>query len=67
MASSQPEYIDPDIAADAVQALDRNVNVPSDRIGVTVKDGCLTLEGKVGWGYQKEAAEQSCFAGSMFV
>lgn len=40
-----------------MQALERNVNVPSDRISVTVKDGWLTLEGKVGWGYQKEAAE----------
>jgi osmotically-inducible protein OsmY len=26
---------------------------------VTVKDGWLTLEGKVGWGYQKEAAEHA--------
>jgi osmotically-inducible protein OsmY len=53
------EHIDPDIAADAVKSLERNVNVPSDRIRVTVKDGWLTLEGKVGWGHQKEAAEQS--------
>jgi osmotically-inducible protein OsmY len=42
-----------------VQSLERNVNVPSDRIQVTVKDGWLTLEGKVGWGYQKEAAEHA--------
>jgi osmotically-inducible protein OsmY len=53
------EYIDPDIAADAVKSLERNVHVPSGRISVTVKDGWLTLEGKVGWGYQKEAAEQA--------
>jgi osmotically-inducible protein OsmY len=53
------EWIDPDIAAEAVQSLERNVNVPSDRIQVTVKDGWLTLEGKVGWGYQKEAAEHA--------
>ena len=42
-----------------MQSLERNVNVPSDRISVTVKDGWLTLEGKVGWGYQKESAEQA--------
>jgi osmotically-inducible protein OsmY len=53
------EHIDPDIAADAVKSLERNVNVPGDRINVTVKDGWLTLEGKVGWGYQKEAAENA--------
>jgi osmotically-inducible protein OsmY len=51
------ERVDPDIAAEAVQSLKRNVNVPSDRIRVTVKNGWITLEGKVGWGYQKEAAE----------
>jgi osmotically-inducible protein OsmY len=53
------EHIDPDIAADAVKSIERNVHVPSDRISVTVKDGWLTLEGKVGWGYQKEAAENA--------
>ena len=53
------ERIDPDIATDTVQALERSVNVPSDRISVTVKGGWLTLEGKVGWGYQKEAAENA--------
>ncbi len=53
------KHIDPDIAAAAVKSLERNVHVPSERISVTVKDGWLTLEGKVGWGYQKEAAEQA--------
>jgi len=53
------EWIDPEIAAEAVQSLERNVNVPSNCIMVTVKDGWLTLEGKVGWGYQKEAAERA--------
>src|SRR5215470_15347935 len=42
------EWIDPEIAAEAVQSLERNVNVPSNCIMVTVKDGWLTLEGKVG-------------------
>jgi osmotically-inducible protein OsmY len=53
------EWIDPEIAAEAVQSLGRNVNVPGNRIKVTVKDGWITLEGKVGWSYQKEAAERA--------
>jgi osmotically-inducible protein OsmY len=53
------EWIDPEIAAEAVLSLGRNVNVPGARIRVTVKYGWLTLEGKVGWGYQKEAAERA--------
>jgi osmotically-inducible protein OsmY len=59
------EWIDPEIAAEAVQSLERNVNVPGDRIRVTVKDGWLTLDGKVGWCYQKGAAEHAvrCLAG----
>jgi osmotically-inducible protein OsmY len=53
------EWIDPEIAAEAAQSLERNVNVPSDRITVTVKDGWFTLDGKAVWGYQKEAAERA--------
>lgn len=53
------EWIDPEIAGEAVKSIERNANVPSDRIRVTVKDGWLTLEGKVGWRYQKEAAERA--------
>jgi osmotically-inducible protein OsmY len=53
------EWIDPEIAAEAVQIIEHNVNAPSDRIKVTVKDGWLTLDGKVGWSYQKEAAERA--------
>jgi osmotically-inducible protein OsmY len=53
------EWIDPEIAAEAVKSIERNANVPSDRIRVTVKDGWLTLEGKAGWCFQKEAAERA--------
>lgn len=59
------ERVDPDLAADAVQALALNASVPRDYIKVIVKSGWLTLEGEVGWGYQREAAERSvrCLAG----
>jgi osmotically-inducible protein OsmY len=53
------ERIDPEITAEAVQSLKRKVNVPGACIMVMVKDGWLTLEGKVGWCYQKGAAERA--------
>jgi osmotically-inducible protein OsmY len=35
------------------------VNVPDDQITVTVRDGCVTLEGSVDWMFQKKAAENA--------
>jgi len=48
---------DADIAAAALSALKWDTTVPEDRIKVTIRDGWITLEGKVDWGYQKETAE----------
>jgi osmotically-inducible protein OsmY len=48
---------DPDIAMSAVHALESHINVPDDRIKVTIKDGWLTLEGTVDWRFQRDAAE----------
>lgn len=53
------ERVDPDIATDAVRALERNVSVPDHLIKVMVKKGWLTLEGRLDWVFQKEAAEQA--------
>lgn len=50
---------DPEIAADAVRALEAHVNVPAEKIKVTVRDGWVTLEGLLDWMYQKEAAESA--------
>ncbi|HWP42891.1 MAG TPA: BON domain-containing protein, partial [Blastocatellia bacterium] len=50
---------DPEIARDAVNALEANVLVPHDKIKVTVKDGWVTLEGNVEWQYQKTSAESA--------
>jgi len=50
---------DPDIAHAAVQALQWNISVPSDRIRVKVESGWLTLEGEVDWYSEKEAAESA--------
>lgn len=48
---------DADIAEAALSALKDRVDVPDEKIQVTVKDGWITLEGKVDWFYQKNAAE----------
>ncbi|MCI0662858.1 MAG: BON domain-containing protein, partial [Acidobacteria bacterium] len=51
------ERTDPEIARDAVQALESHVGIPGDRIKVTVKYSWVTLEGSVDWQYQKALAE----------
>lgn len=48
---------DTDIAEAAVAALQWNVAVPDEHIGVVVDHGVVTLEGTVDWRHQREAAE----------
>lgn len=50
---------DPEIAHDIVDAMRININVPDDRIKIGVRDGIVTIEGKVDWRFQRDAAE-SC-------
>jgi osmotically-inducible protein OsmY len=50
---------DTDIAHAAVSALKWNASVPSDTVIVNVEDGWITLEGKVSWWYQRDAAERA--------
>ena len=52
------EHIDPDLARDALDALKKRVDVPLG-IGVTVRNGHLTLTGQVEWMFQKLAAEKA--------
>lgn len=54
---TQPR-IDPEIAKDAVEALNSRVNVPRD-IAVTVHDGHITLTGRAEWMFEKVAAEKA--------
>ena len=49
------ERTDPEIAKEAVHALETHTSVPN-QITVTVRHGFLTLEGTVEWMYQKAAA-----------
>jgi osmotically-inducible protein OsmY len=53
------ERSDPEIARDAVQSLQSYVSIPADKITVTVKNGWVTLEGKVDLQYQKSLAESA--------
>jgi len=48
---------DTDLTERVLRALKSNVSVPSDKIKPVVRDGWVTLEGKVQWYYQKSAAE----------
>jgi osmotically-inducible protein OsmY len=50
---------DPEIARDAVHALEGHVGIPSEKIKATVKNGWVTLEGTVDWQYQKNLAESA--------
>lgn len=49
----------PEIAQDAVHALESHVRIPSDKIKVTVENGWVTLEGTVDWQYHKNLAESA--------
>jgi len=53
------ERTDEDIARAALNALQWNVLIPSDRITVKVSKGWVTLEGMVDWQFQKTAAEKA--------
>ena len=50
---------DTDVAAAAASALEWDETVPHERIWVTVREGWVTLEGKVDRGYQKDATEKA--------
>jgi osmotically-inducible protein OsmY len=53
------DYTKVDIAKAAVEAIARNVHVPSDRVKVRVDDGWVTLTGTVQWRFQSRAAERA--------
>jgi osmotically-inducible protein OsmY len=52
------ERADPEMAKDALHALESHTSVPN-RVTVTVRHGFVTLEGTVEWMYQKDAAESA--------
>ena len=48
---------DPEIARDAVAAIQSQLPYAADHIRVVVRDGWITLEGSTEWNYQRERAE----------
>jgi osmotically-inducible protein OsmY len=50
---------DPEIARDAVAAIQSELPYSSQHIRVVVRDGWVTLEGQVEWNYSKERAEEA--------
>jgi osmotically-inducible protein OsmY len=48
---------DPEIARDLIHELESHVSIPAKDIKVTVRNGWVTLEGRVDWQYQKILAE----------
>jgi osmotically-inducible protein OsmY len=50
---------DPEIAQEAITALKTRLRFSYDKIKVIVSNGWVTLEGKVEWHYQREAAERA--------
>jgi len=50
---------DTEIAHAALNALAWNVAVPEDKVQLDVREGWITLHGKVDWDYQRRAAEGS--------
>jgi osmotically-inducible protein OsmY len=56
--SSDAKTSDDEIAKRAINMLAWDSVVPSDAIQVTVRDGWVTLTGKVNWHYQRSSAER---------
>lgn len=50
---------DVDLAQAAIDAIERNIQVPADSVTVTVEDAWITLEGVVHWDYQRRRAERA--------
>lgn len=50
---------DPEIARDAVSAIQNELPYSSQFIKIIVKDGWVTLEGNLEWHYQRERAEKA--------
>jgi osmotically-inducible protein OsmY len=50
---------DSNIATMVVKALEWDVNVPHDRVRVTVHEGHVKLEGELDWQFQRQAAEKT--------
>jgi len=49
---------DNDLKAEVLNLFKSHWDIPDDKIEVTIQNGMITLEGKIRWHYQKEAATE---------
>lgn len=57
--SDQEPITDAEIAKGVLSALKWNWQVPNNKISVTVEHGWVTLQGELGWNYQKDVAKNA--------
>jgi len=57
--NNDDEKSDAEIAMEVLNALKANKDIPFDRVQIEVEDGHVTLDGKLEWNHQKQAAQQS--------
>jgi osmotically-inducible protein OsmY len=57
--NNDDEKSDSEIAVDVLNALKSNKDIPFDRVQIEVENGHVTLDGKLEWNHQKEAAQKS--------
>ena len=50
---------DTEIASEVLNAWKNNWEVPNDKLKVQVEKGLVTIDGEVGWNYQKDAAKRA--------
>lgn len=56
---SADKQSDTELAKSAIEAIDRNIQIPTEAVKVRVDDGWLTLKGTVDWNYQRKRAERA--------
>jgi osmotically-inducible protein OsmY len=57
--NNDDERSDSEIAVDVLNALKSNKDIPFDRVQIEVENGHVTLDGKLEWNHQREAAQKS--------
>ena len=53
------EKNDTEIATEVLNAWKNNWEIPNDKLKVQVENGLVTIDGEVGWNYQKDAAQKA--------
>jgi len=56
--NNDDEKSDAEIAVEVLNALKANKDIPFDRVQIEVENGHVTLDGKLEWNHQKQAAQQ---------